>query len=200
MLRIVASALGLVALIAAIVVGSLAALGLLSDAPTSSQVGGSEANAAEEAPQTESRTLDESVRAGKLEWTVREVSRVDRLRAYTIPPTTLHGDFVVVTFTVRNAADGPVTLTDESIALVDEDGLTGHPAPVVNSKYVAPEKAILFNERGLLEPGERAEGKVNFDLDIPFGMEPSADLSGLRLELGDGDPTVEEERTIELRL
>lgn len=198
MLRIVASALGLIALVAAIVVGSLAALGFLSDAPTSSQVGGSEADATEEAPRTESRVLDESVRAGRLEWTVREVSRTGRLRAYTMPPTTLHGDFVVVTFAVRNASDGPITLTDESIALVDEDGLTGHPAPVVNSEYVPPEKAILFNERGLLDPGERAEGRVNFDLGIPFGIEPSANLSGLRLELGDADPTVEEEKAMEL--
>jgi hypothetical protein len=199
-LRAAASALGIFAMIAAIVVGSLAAIGVLSDAPTSSRVGGSEADTAEETRRVESRTIDESITAGKLEWTVDEVRRVGELHAYTLPPTTLRGDFVIVTFSVENASDGPVTLTDDSIALVNDEGLTGHPAAVVNSEYVVPEKAILFNERGLLEPGEEKEGRANFDLRIPFDVEPSADLTGFRLRLGDGDPTVEEEKSMELGL
>lgn len=164
------------------------------------RVGGSEANAAEETARVESRAIDESVSAGKLEWTVHEVRRVGELHAYTLPPSTPRGDFVIVTFSVKNASDGPVTLTDESIALVNDEGLTGHPAPVTNSEYVVPEKAILFNERGLLDPGEKKEGRVNFDLRIPFNVEPSADLTGFRLQLGDGDPTVEEGKLIDLGL
>jgi hypothetical protein len=198
--RAVLGGLGLVAMLAAIVVGSLAALGILSDAPTSPWVGGSQANATEEATQAESRVIDESVSAGKLEWTIDEARRVSELHAYTLPPSTLHGDFVVVTFSVKNTSDGPVTLTDDSMALVGDEGLTGRPTAVVNSEYVVPEKGILFNERGLLEPGEEKKGRVNFDLRIPFGVNPSADLTSFRLKLGDGDPTVEEERLVDLGL
>jgi hypothetical protein len=199
-MRAIAGGLGLIAMLAAIVVGSLAALGFLSDAPMSSRVGGSEVDASEEIRRVESRTIDESITAGKLEWAVDEVRRVGELHAYTLPPTTLRGDFVIVRFSVKNASDGPVTLTDESIALVNDEGLTGHPTPVTNSEYVVPEKAILFNERGLLDPGKEKEGRVNFDLRIPFDVEPSADLTGFRLQLGDGDPTVEEEKSIDLGL
>jgi hypothetical protein len=198
--RAVLGGLGLVAMLAAIVVGSLAALGILSDAPTSPWVGGSQANATEEATQAESRVIDESVSAGKLGWTIDEARRISELHAYTLPPSTLHGDFVVVTFSVKNTSDGPVTLTDDSMALVGDEGLTGRPTAVVNSEYVVPEKGILFNERGLLEPGEEKKGRVNFDLRIPFGVNPSADLTSFRLKLGDGDPTVEEERLVDLGL
>lgn len=194
--------LGLIALIAAILIGSLAVVGVLGDAATSSRVGAPGDRAAEEAarPEPSMRVLDESVSAGKLNWTVHEVRRTDELHAYTYPPTTLRGDFLVVTFAVENASDGPVTLTEDSIALVDENGFEGHPAASVNSEYVDPAKAILFNERGLLDPGENREGKVNFDLAAPFGVEPTADLSGFRIQLGDGDPAAEEGERLDLEL
>ena len=199
-MRAILGGLGLGAMLAVIVVGSLAALGVLSEAPTNPGVGGSEANAAEETTQVQSKAIDESVSAGKLDWTIEEARRVSELRAYTLPPSTLHGDFLVVTFTVKNTSDGPVTLTGNSMALVGEEGLTGHPTAIVNSEYVVPERAILFNERGLLEPGDERKGVVNFDLEIPFGVEPSADLTGFRLKLGDGDPTAQEEKLVDLRL
>jgi len=195
--------LGLLSLIAAIIIGSLAAVGVLSNAATSSRVGAPGNSAAQvEAAQTEptQRVLNESVGAGKLEWTVHEVSRKSELHAYTYPPTALHGDFLVVSFTVKNTSEEPVTLTEDSIALVDGNGLEGHPAASVNSEYVDPEKAILFNEGGLLDPGEEEDGKVNFDLSVPFDIDPSSDLSGLRLQLGDGDPTVEEGERLDLGL
>src|SRR5215210_8913969 len=195
--------LGLLSLIAAIIVGSLAAVGVLSDATTSSRVGAPGNSAAqEEAARTgpTGRVLNESVSTGKLEWTVREVSRRSELHAYTYPPTTLRGDFLVVSFTVKNTSEGPVTLTEGSIALVDRNGLEGRPAASVNSEYVDPKKAILFNERGLLEPGEEEEGRVNFDLSVPFDVEPSSDLSGFRLQLGDGDPRAEEGERLDLGL
>ena len=175
--------LGLIALIAAILIGSLAVVGVLGDAATSSRVGAPGDRAAEEAarPEPSMRVLDESVSAGKLNWTLR-------------------GDFLVLTFAVENDSGGPVTLTEDSIALVDENGFEGHPAASVNSEYVDPAKAILFNERGLLDPGENREGKVNFDLAAPFGVEPTADLSGFRIQLGDGDPAAEEGERLDLEL
>src|SRR5919206_3122007 len=122
--------LGLISLIAATVIGSLAVVGILSGAATSSRVGEPGRHAAEESARVEptKRVLDESVRAGKLEWTVHEVRRTSELHSYTYPPTTLHGDFLVVTFAVENVSDVPITLSGDSIVLVDENGLKGHPA------------------------------------------------------------------------
>jgi hypothetical protein len=65
---------------------------------------------------------------------------------------------------------------------------------------VVPEYAILFNERRLLDPGEEKEGKVIYDLEVPFGVDYEADLSGFRLRLGDGDPTTKEGKYVDLEL
>jgi hypothetical protein len=197
-----AGMLGLIALLAAALVGALAATGVFSEAATSSRLGGSQAHGSHAAERAEPKTssIDESVRAGKLSWTVKEARRVNVLHAFTIPPSPLRGNFVVVTFSVENASDGPVTLGSESMTLVDEKGRASPPAASVNSEYVVPEKAILFNERGLLDSGEREEGRVNFDLAVPFEVDPSADLSGFRLRLDDGEPTQKEEKYVDLGL
>src|SRR5215217_8475267 len=152
--------LGLIALLAATLVGALAATGVLSEAAVSPRVGGSHAQASHEAERVEPKTspIDESVRAGKLSWTVREARRVNVLHVFTIPPSPLRGNFVIVTFGVENISDGPLTLGSESMTLVDNKGRRDPPAASVNSEYIVPEKAILFNERGLLEPGEKREG------------------------------------------
>ena len=200
MLRSAAGMLGLIALLAATLVGALAATGVLSEAAVSPRVGGSHAQSSHEAERVEPKTssIDKSVQAGKLSWTVKEARRVNVLHAFTIPPSPLRGNFVVVTFSVENASDGPVTLGSESMTLLDEKERTSPPAASVNSEYIVPEKAILFNERGLLDPGERRAGRVNFDLAVPFEVDPSADLSGFRLRLDDGAPTEREEKYVDL--
>ena len=200
MLRLIASALGLVALAGAMVVGALAATGVLGEAATSSRVGGSQADSPEEPTLVEpmTRSIDESVVAGKLSWTVDEARLTNLVRGFALPPDPLRGNFVVVTFSVENVSEGPVTLNPQSLVLVDEEGRKSTPAASVNTEYVVPKYAILFNERGLLDPGEDKEGKVNFDLRVPFGANPSADLSGFRLRLGDGDPTKKEEKYVDL--
>ena len=200
MLRSAAGMLGLISLLAATLIGALAATGVLSEAAVSPRVGGSHAQASHGAKRAEPKTspIDESVRAGKLSWTVKEARRVNVLHAFTIPPSPLRGTFVIVTFGVENISDGPVTLGSESMTLVDEKGRKSPPAASVNSEYVEPEEAILFNERGLLDPGEREAGRVNFDLAVPFEVDPSADLSGFRLRLDDGDQTEREEEYVDL--
>lgn len=198
MLRSAAGMLGLIALVAAALVGSLAATGVFSEAAISPRVGGSQVRVSHERAEPKTSSIDESVRAGKLSWTVKEARRVNVLHAFTIPPSPLRGNFVAVTFSVENVSDGPVTLGSESMTLLDEKGREDPPAASVNSEYVVPEKAILFNERGLLDPGEKREGRVNFNLAVPFEVDPSADLSGFRLRLDDGDPTQREERYVNL--
>ena len=192
--------LGLIGLIAALGVGAFAATGVLSEAVTSPNVGGSKVEISPEAVKAEPTTsfIDRSVRAGKLSWTVEEARRINVLPGFALPPDPLHGDFVTVTFSVENTSEGPVTLGSESLTLVDEMGRESPPAASVNSEYVVPERAILFNERGLLEPGEKKEGRVNFDLTVPFEIEPSADLSGFRLRLDDAEPTRTDEKYVNL--
>ncbi|HJQ29296.1 MAG TPA: hypothetical protein VJ827_08140 [Rubrobacter sp.] len=200
MLRSAAGMLGLIGLIAALGVGAFAATGVLSEAVTSPNVGGSKVEISPEAVKAEPTTsfIDRSVRAGKLSWTVEEARRINVLPGFALPPDPLHGDFVTVTFSVENTSEGPVTLGSESLTLVDEMGRESPPAASVNSEYVVPERAILFNERGLLEPGEKKEGRVNFDLTVPFEIEPSADLSGFRLRLDDAEPTRTDEKYVNL--
>jgi hypothetical protein len=199
-LRLVASALGLVALVAAMVVGALAATGVLGEAATSSRVGGSQVETQEEPTLVKpaTRSIDRSVVADKLSWTVDEARLTNVVHGFALPPDPLRGNFVVVTFSVENVSDGPVTLNPESLVLVDEEGRKSPPAASVNTEYVVPKYAILFNEGGLLDPGEKKEGKVVFDLSVPFGVNPSADLSGFRLQLGDGEPTKKEEKYVDL--
>jgi hypothetical protein len=199
-LRLVASALGLVALVAAMVVGALAATGVLGEAATSSRVGGSQVETPEEPTlvKPETRSIDSSAVAGKLSWTVDEARLTNVVRGFALPPDPLRGNIVVVTFSVENVSDGPVTLNPESLVIVDEEGRKSPPAASVNTEYVVPKYAILFNVGALLDPGEKKEGKVVFDLSVPFGVNPSADLSGFRLQLGDGEPTKKEEKYVDL--
>jgi hypothetical protein len=79
--------LGLIALLAAALVGALAATGVLSEAATSPRIGGSQAHVSQERAEPETSSIDESVRAGKLSWTVKEARRVNVLHAFTLPPS-----------------------------------------------------------------------------------------------------------------
>ena len=138
--------------------------------------------------------------AGSLTWTIGTARQTTEVRGFTFPPDPLEGNFIVVTFTVENDSDGPITLSPESMLLVDDKGLESPPAASVNTEYVVPDKAILFNERALLDPGEKKEGKVVYDLEVPLEVDPTADLSGFHLRLDDGDPTVAEEKRVDLGL
>jgi hypothetical protein len=149
-------------------------------------------------PKTEH--IDETLTAGSLTWTVHTAHQTTEVQGFAFPPAPIKGNLVIVTFAVRNDSDGPVTLPPDSLVLVDENGLKSPPAASVNTEYVVPDEAILFNERALLYPGEEKEGKVIYDLEVPFGVDPTADLRGFRLRLGDGDPTAEEEKYVDAGL
>ena len=202
MLRTLAGGFGLLGFVAALMIGALAASGIISDASQSFRVGGSESNIVPATRQFEPKTrfISERVTAGSLTWTIGTARQTTEVRGFTFPPDPLEGNFIVVTFTVENDSDGPITLSPESMLLVDDKGLESPPAASVNTEYVVPDKAILFNERALLDPGEKKEGKVVYDLEVPFEVDPTADLSGFHLRLDDGDPTVAEEKRVDLGL
>ena len=171
MVRTIASALGLLAFVAAIVVGALAAAGIIGDAARGFSVGGSQANAVPATRQFEPKTeqIDRTLTAGSLTWTVQTARQTPEVRGFAFPPDPLQGNLLVVTFTVRNDSDGPLTLAPESLVLLDEKGREAPPAASVNAEYVLPRYAILFNERRLLDPGGKREGRVIFDLGgVPF--------------------------------
>jgi hypothetical protein len=192
-MRNAASLLGIIGLFAAIALGMLATFGFFGPkAPVGSSV------PAEQAATTEAMNrlaeqavpVGETVRAGGLSWTVTDAYPKDEVSKYTFPPETIRDSFVRLDFTVENVSDRPITLTDETIALYDAAGTGYLPEADRNSSFVLPRYNILFNELGLLKPGETREGKVN------FGVLPAAE--GFVARLGDTDPTVREEKYVDL--
>ncbi len=191
-MRNVAGVLGLLGLFAAIVVGMLATFGAFGQkVPAQSAAVGLEATTGGTNQRAEQAApVGETVRAGDLAWTVTGARPKDELSTYNFPPETERGSFVRLEFTVKNVSERPVTLTDESIALYGAAGTEYLPPPDINSTYILPRYAILFNELGLLQPGETRKGRVNFEVLTNAG--------GFVARLGDTDPTVSEEKYVDL--
>lgn len=189
------------ALVAALAVGFLANAGVFGSG----------------APQVESQSLEEvtpertgsvpppdarvgeTVEAGGLRWTITDVRTSTEIQSYTLPPESKPGSFVTLDFTVENVSGGPLTLTPDSLAIFGESGVSLPARADVNSKFVRHELNILFNEFALLEPGQKSEGRVNFDLEIPFGAQGEPDPSRYLARAGDADPAAENERFVSLR-
>jgi hypothetical protein len=192
-MRNAASLLGIIGLFAAIALGMLATFGFFGPkAPVGSSVSAEPgATTVTNNPRAEQAVpVGETVRAGGLSWTVTDAYPKDEVSKYTFPPETIRDSFVRLNFIVENVSGQPVTLTDETIALYDAAGTEYLPEADRNSSFVLPRYNILFNELGLLEPGEIREGKVN------FGVLPNAE--GFVARLGDTDPTVREEQYVDL--
>ena len=191
------STLGLLALFVAIIVGMLATFGAFGKKastgplPESPRERTSAAQEVEQAKETAVST-SETVAAGDVSWTVTDARRISEIHKISYPPKTQSGNYVHLTFTAKNVSDGPVTLTADSMTLLGDDGQKYPAEAAVNSDYVAPEKNILFSEKSLLKPGETKEGEVNIEL--PTGASSSI------AELGDTDPTTNEEKYVNLGL
>lgn len=192
-MRTIAGALGLVALLAAMVVGMFATFGFFgAKADRTSTLPGLEAEATQQQDEQSGVAIGEAVTAEGVSWTVTDAFKETELRTYTFPPRTTPGDYVSLIFTVENISEEPVTLNEDSIALFDQAGTEYLPEADRNSTYVEPEKNLLFEESGLIEPGATKEGRVNFGV-----LEKS---SGFTARLGDTDPTTSEEEDVNLGL
>jgi hypothetical protein len=192
-MRAVFSALGVVALFLAVMVGGYAAF-ILKPAIAPEEPIGLEATAEvtnQQAGQA-AVAIGETVTAGDVSWTVTDASLETELCSFTFPPECVPGRYVSLEFTAENVADRPVTLTGETITLFDASGIEYQPEPDRNSVFVRPELNILFNEYSLLQPGVRKEGKVNFEV--------LSNASGITALLGDTDPTVSEGEYVDLEL
>ena len=51
-----------------------------------------------------------------------------------------------------------------------------------------------------MRTGSKAREGAGGEVPAPFGVEPTADLSGFRIQLGDGDPAAEEGERLDLEL
>jgi Domain of unknown function (DUF4352) len=192
--RSAAGALGIVALFAAIVVGILASFGVIgSKAPISTPpvepVAKTTPVEVEQVEQS-AATIGEPVTAGDVSWTITDARRESEIHRFTFPPHSQPGNFVTLTFTVENVSEEPVTLTEDSLTLLNDEEQRFPAQPDVNDTYVVPEKNLLFAEASLLEPGETKEGEVNFEL--PPGA--SASMA----QLGGSDPNADEEEYVDL--
>lgn len=196
MTRVFVGMLGLVVLGFAIVLGLFVAFGDLgAETPTESTVVGLEATpeqAGQDEPTAEAAAIGETVNTGDVSWTVTEARRESELTKDTPPPKPRPGNFVTVTFTVENVSEEPFTLSAGEMTIIDNEGRRFPAEAALNSGYVPHDLNILFNEKSLLEPGMTREGEVNFEL--PVGA------SGPVLEVGDADPTVDEEQNVDLEL
>jgi hypothetical protein len=201
--RSVFGMLGLIGLFVATLLGLLATFGAFKekpfaayagDTPAGSQPSGSEGTTAEGVDQFKqtAATIGETVTAGDLSWTVTDAHQTTEIDKQTPPPKTLSGSFVVVDFTVENISERPVTLTSDFLPLFSDRGRKFPPQSAANSGYVEDDKNILFNEESLLQPGETKEGEANFELPL--------NTSASVVQLGDNDPTVDEEKYVDLGL
>ncbi len=188
--------LGLIALGAAIVVGTLAAFGVLGkneELPFSSPVIPLDAMPNEVRPSAltaDAASIEETVAAGDVSWTVTDASKENELRKYTFPPANEPGNFVTLTFEVENVSEEPITLAEEEITLVDSEGRVYRAEPDINDAFVEHDENVLFGEASHLKPSQRKEGKANFQV-LP-------DASGFRAHLGDTDPTTSEGEYVDL--
>lgn len=199
--------LGMVAFAAALAAGTLATIwgvgarGKTSNLPTQGRtiVAPAQAELSLAVKPSEFVGVNQKTTAGGLSWTVTDVRKVKELQSYTFPPEVQHGDFLVVSFTVKNVSGSPVTLTDNSLALIYRSARSKRlPAAVINADFVEPAKDLLFTKEGILDPGETKKGKVNFDLS-PFSSRPPQSLAGFALRLGDANPTAHEEKYVKLK-
>jgi hypothetical protein len=185
--------LGLIALGAAIVVGTFAAFTKSEPGTFSSPVISLDAMPNEVRPSAltaETASIEEPVTTGDVSWTITDANKVHEVSKYTFPPATEPGDFVTLTFEVENVSEEPVTLAEEEITLVDSEGRVYRAEPDINDAFVEHEKNVLFGEASLLHPGQKKEGKANFQV-LP-------EASGFRAHLGDTDPTTSEGEYVDL--
>lgn len=197
MMRTAFGTLGLLALFVATIVGMLAAFGAFGEkaptAPTASTVVGLEAMPEQTRQSAETASvagIGEAVTVGDTTWTVTDARQENEIHKYTFPPETRRGDFVTMDFSVKNVAEHPITLTGETISLLDNEGNQYRPKPDRNDAFVEPDKNLLFSETGILEPGDTKEGSVNFE------VEPGS--SGFRAQLGGTDTNASEGRYVDL--
>ena len=143
--------------------------------------GGSDGDLSRQEIKSRAVPVGDPVEAGDLTWTIvgtaQQTERNDLGERRT-------GNFIVVDLTVRNNGEEAVTVDTQSLAILDDQGLT-HEADT--DAYV-PSRLDLFLQQ--INPGVTQQARVVFNI--------APDASGLILRLGDGDPFTEENGYVNL--
>lgn len=144
MIRNFAGLLGLVALLAATVIGMLVVAGFI--APGTPEKSSRFINVRQAEKEVEKQTIDTTIEVGDVSWTIHEAKLTNVISTYTFPPTTQTSTFVEITFTAENISDIPITLEGESVVLVGPEGQEDPANADTNAKFVRPELNILDQE------------------------------------------------------
>jgi hypothetical protein len=194
--------LGIIALFVAMALGLLASYGLFAEkplvafsgeTPPGSEPGGKTTTEQVSQLKRTAIPIGETVTVGDVAWTVTDAHKATEIhKQMPPPPMTKPGNFVTVSFTVKNVSQEPVTLSENALTLFTDDGHTFPPQADVNGGWVEDDKNILFNERSLLQPGETKEGKVNFELPV--------EVSASVLQIGDTNPRANNDKYVDLGL
>jgi len=140
----------------------------------------SEANKEEE----QTVAIGEPVTVGDVTWQVTEARQANQLTAQFAEP--VQGNFVIVNFSFSNNGNEPVTLDNESLALLDSEGRESK-TEADYQRYV-PKDREIFLER--VNPGVTQQGQAIFE------VAPGA--SGFRVQAGDTKPFSDENGYVDL--
>lgn len=168
---------GLLLLLLLVVAGGCAAL-------IASSGGGKDAK--DGAPKGEEPTvaIGEPVTVRDVVWQVSDARQANRLSGEFVDP--VQGNYVIVNFSFTNNGDEPVTLDNNSLALVDSEGREFQTEADLQ-RYV-PRDQNIFLER--VNPGVSQQGQAIFEV-------PS-DASGFKLQAGDTNPFIDENGYVDL--
>jgi len=153
---------GLIVLLLVVVIGCAAILGSIGGGG-----GGDEPN-----PQDQpAAAIGETVAVGDVAWTVTDAKEANRLTAEFANP--LQGDFVIVNFDFKNNDSEPVTLDNQSLALIDSEGNKSQ-ADSNKFQYLPKDRNIFLQRINL---GVSQQGQAIFTV--------ASDASGFKLQAGD---------------
>ncbi len=153
---------GLIVLLLVVVIGCAAILGSIGGGG-----GGDEPN-----PQDQpAAAIGETVAVGDVAWTVTDAKEANRLTAEFANP--LQGDFVIVNFDFKNNGSEPVTLDNQSLALIDSEGNKSQ-ADSNKFQYLPKDRNIFLQRINL---GVSQQGQAIFTV--------ASDASGFKLQAGD---------------
>jgi hypothetical protein len=133
--------------------------------------------------------IGEPVAVGDVRWTVTNARQSDQLSQTGVSSKlakTEQGNFVIVDFDFTNNGSEPVTLDNNSLALIDGEGRESQ----TRAEYFlyTPEDRRIFLER--INPGVTEQGQAIFE------VAPGA--SGFRLQAGDTKAFTDENGYVDL--
>jgi hypothetical protein len=132
--------------------------------------------------------IREPVTVGDVQWTVTNARTAKQLRQEEFGQfgETKRGDFVIVDFDFTNRSSEPITLSQQSLALIDSSGNKSEPD--TDTFGYIPRNRNIFLEQ--VNPGVTKQGQVIFTV--------ASGASGFKLQAGDADVWTDENGYVDL--